>query len=71
MPDESCRNCGGKLYENSKCSQCMKTTSMICNNCATCTQEQFHSICMSYSSNQTNTVPESKSGNYHMIVAMA
>nr|AIF12628.1 hypothetical protein [uncultured marine thaumarchaeote KM3_56_F06] len=68
MPDESCRNCGGKLFENTKCSQCFKPTSMIYNDCATCTQEQFHSICMSY---QANTVPSIELDNYSQVVVMA
>ncbi|QLH03119.1 hypothetical protein C5F47_05925 [Nitrosopumilus cobalaminigenes] len=71
MPDESCRNCGGNLSENTKCSQCFKPTSMICNHCEKCTQVQFHSFCMSYQTNQTNAVPTIESGNYSMVVAMA
>ncbi|QLH04878.1 hypothetical protein C5F49_05765 [Nitrosopumilus oxyclinae] len=71
MPDESCRNCGGKLHEYSKCSQCFKSNRMICDKCSTITPEQFHSICMSYQTNPTNTVPQIKPGNYSMVVTMA
>ncbi|KAF6247776.1 hypothetical protein C6990_04920 [Nitrosopumilus sp. b3] len=71
MPDESCRNCGGKLYEHTKCSHCLKTNSMICKNCALCTREQFHSICMLKNTSHTNTVPKIKSGNYSNVVVMA
>lgn len=71
MPDESCRNCGGKLTEYTKCAHCLKPNSMICQDCALSTIEQFHSICMSTETNQTNTVPFFKSGNYSRVVAMA
>lgn len=71
MPDESCRSCGGKLTEYTKCAHCMKPNSMICQDCALGTIEQFHSICMSAETNQNNTVPFSKSGNYSMVIAMA
>ncbi len=65
MPDESCRNCGGKLLDHTKCSQCMKLTSMICKDCAHCTMEQYHSVCMY----KTNIVSTIKSDNY--LVALA
>lgn len=65
MPDESCRNCGGKLLDYTKCSQCMKLTSMICKDCAYPTIEQYHFVCMS----KSNTVPTIKSDNY--LVALA
>ncbi|MGY5139832.1 MAG: hypothetical protein ACW9W9_00345 [Candidatus Nitrosopumilus sp. Bin_571-38] len=71
MPDESCRNCGGKLSENTKCSECFKPNSMICNDCAKCTQVQFHSFCMSYQTDRPNTVPTIESGSYCEVVAMA
>ena len=71
MPDESCRSCGGKLTEHTKCAHCMKPNSMICVDCANCTIEQFHSICTSVETNQTNTVPFFKSGSYSRVVAMA
>ena len=71
MPDESCRHCGGKLTEHTKCAHCMKPNSMICQNCVLCTTEQFHSICMSVKTNQTNTIPFLKSGNYSRAVVMA
>ncbi|RMW37730.1 MAG: hypothetical protein EA447_05185 [Nitrosopumilus sp.] len=71
MPDESCRSCGGKLAEHTKCTRCMKSNSMICVDCALYTIEQFHSICTSVETKQTNTVPLFKSGIYFRVVAMA
>ena len=71
MPDESCRRCGGKLTGYTKCARCLKPNSMICQDCALCTIEQFHSICMSAERNQTNTVPFFKSGSYSKVAAMA
>ncbi|KAF6244656.1 hypothetical protein C6989_07225 [Nitrosopumilus sp. b2] len=71
MPDESCRRCGGKLTEHTKCAHCMKPNIMICRDCSLCTAEQFHSICMSVKTDQTNTVPYFKSCNYPGVVTMA
>jgi len=70
LPDESCRHCGGKLAENSKCPQCMKTNSMVCKRCACCTPEQFHSNCMFYNTDQTHTVSKFKYDN-NSLVALA
>ena len=63
MPDESCRRCGGKLTEYTKCAHCLKPNSMICQDCALCTIEQFHSICMSVETNQITTLSFFKSDN--------
>jgi hypothetical protein len=46
MPDESCRNCGGKLINCSLCAECRGVLSMICVSCGTRTLEQFHDSCM-------------------------
>ena len=71
MPDESCRKCGGKLTEYTKCAHCLKPNSMICQDCAMCTIEQFHSICVSVETNQINTVPFFKSDSYPRVAVMA
>lgn len=71
MPDESCRKCGGKLTEYTKCAHCLKPNSMICQDCAMYTIEQFHSICVSVETNQTNTVPFFKSDGYSRVAVMA
>ncbi len=71
MPDESCRKCGGKLTEYTKCTHCLKPNGMICQDCALCTTEQFHSICVSVETNQTNTVSFFKSASCSRVVAMA
>lgn len=71
MPDESCRRCGGNLTEHTKCAHCLKPNSMICQDCAMCTVEQFHSICVSVETNQINTVPFFKSDSYYDVAVMA
>lgn len=71
MPDESCRRCGGKLFEHTKCAHCMRPNGMICGDCALCTAEQFHSICMSAEPGSTSTVHFIKADNCSRIVAMA
>lgn len=45
MPDESCRNCGGKLSRCTICAECRNVVSMICVECGTRTQEQVHALC--------------------------
>ncbi|WP_268542154.1 hypothetical protein [Candidatus Nitrosotenuis cloacae] len=45
MPDESCRNCGGKLSKCTICAECRNAVSMICVECGTRTQEQVHALC--------------------------
>ena len=69
LPDESCRNCGGGLAENTKCSQCMKPNSMICKKCTLCTVEQFHLICSSQTSEKIYSIPQTHSKDYHLIAA--
>ena len=69
LPDESCRNCGGGLVENTKCFQCMKPTSMICKKCSNCTLEQLHFICTSSpNTKHPKTVSQIKSDNYPQVV---
>ncbi|HET8719605.1 MAG TPA: hypothetical protein VFM64_01250 [Candidatus Nitrosotenuis sp.] len=45
MPDESCRNCGGKLKRCTVCAECRSPVSMICADCNTRTVEQVHALC--------------------------
>lgn len=45
MPDESCRNCGGKLTKCTVCAECRMPVSMICLECGKRTGEQVHALC--------------------------
>lgn len=45
MPDESCRNCGGKLTRCTICAECRSAVSMICTECGHRTAEQVHALC--------------------------
>ncbi len=53
MPDESCRNCGGSLVNNSLCPTCRKIKQRICNICGSKTEEQVHSNCLYLESSQS------------------
>ena len=46
------------LIEAKKCFHCFKNVVMICKCCSTMTAEQFHSLCMSKSTNQNISVPK-------------
>ena len=42
MPDESCRNCGNKLYFYIKCNGCRVIMQEICLKCGTKTLPRYH-----------------------------
>ena len=69
LPDESCRLCGGTLIDYIKCSECNKTTTMICNSCNTQTIEQFHNLCVE-NKNLSNNLAPNKHADYFLL-AMA
>ena len=54
-----------------KCSECFKSTSMICDDCTTCTQVQFHSTCMFHLISQINAVSSVKLDASSGVVVMA
>ena len=56
MLDISCENCGVRLVENTKCSQCIIQNNTICQECVNYTIERFHSFCMSYTTYHANIV---------------
>ncbi len=72
MPDESCRMCGGTLIKRTLCAECREVISLICANCGTQTQEQFHDYCFyQVESIQTKSELAIQSGNYGPTIASA
>ena len=45
VPDESCRMCGGSLFEYSFCAVCKVVIQEICSKCGMKTSERFHLNC--------------------------